>query len=74
MLNAISLSGRLVMQMAGRVAGADASCLFDSGSEANVVSRTFAERQGVVIQPSTGSIELGDSHVTTQSGTAQDFV
>jgi hypothetical protein len=74
MLNAISLSGRLVMQMAGRVAGADASCLFDSGSEANVISRTFAERQGVVIHPSTGSIEFGDSHVTTQSKTAQVFV
>ena len=74
MLSAITLSGRLVMQMAGRVAGAEASCLFDSGSEANVISQTFAERQGVVIHPNAGSIELGDSHVTSQVGTAQVFV
>ena len=74
MLSAITYSGRLVMQMAGRVAGATASCLFDSGSETNVISRAFAERQGVVIQPDEGSVELGDSHVATQVGTAKVFV
>lgn len=70
MLSAITVKGRLVMQMSGKVAGAQANCLFDTGSEVNVISKSFAERQGVVIQPGEGHIELGDSHLAKQAGAA----
>jgi hypothetical protein len=74
MLSAAGVGGRLMMHMTGKVAGASANCLFDSGSEANVISKAFAELQGVSIQPSHGSIESGDGHVVQQVGTSRVFV
>jgi hypothetical protein len=62
------------MQMSGRVAGAPATCLFESGAKANVINGVIAERQGVSIQPSKGKGELGDRHVVDQMGAAQVFV
>jgi hypothetical protein len=74
MLSAVTVNGRLLMQMSGRVAGAPATCLFDSGAEANVISKVFAERQGVSIQPSKSTVELEDRHVVDQVGSARVFV
>jgi hypothetical protein len=74
LLSAITVQGRLMMHVASKVAGAEANCLFDSGAETNVISKSFAQRQGVVITPSAGSVELGDSSVTNQVGTARVFV
>jgi hypothetical protein len=74
LLSAITVKGRLLMHVAGKVADAEANCLFDSGAETNVISKSFAQRQGVVITPSAGSVELGNSSVTDQVGTARGFV
>jgi hypothetical protein len=48
------------MMFAGRAVSTKANILFDTGTSANCVSKTFAKRSGITVRPVDCSVRLAD--------------